>query len=175
MRFSPLLDLPLRMGSGCRTAQQHAAGGCVRPLHGASVQSSVPGLRAARVHLQRLLNMDRVQVEEHQWTHLPGGQSRPGGEFISACRQSPLEWHCVCTHTHTCTRTHTPTDQSQMWKRPKVKVIFIVPWFRGQKQPFKCCCLSSTCFICHCYILSMRCDIFVSILFGLNMLKLDQI
>lgn len=103
MRFSPLVDLPLRMGSGCRTAQQHAAGGCVRPLHGASVQSSVPGLRAARVHLQRLLNMDRVQVEEHQWTHLPGGQSRPGGEFISACRQSPLGWH---THLHTHTHAY---------------------------------------------------------------------
>lgn len=75
-----LSDVLLHVGSRRRTSQQYTAGGCLRTLHSASLQSIVPSLRPAGVHLQRLFNVDRVQVEEHQGTHIPGGQSRPGGK-----------------------------------------------------------------------------------------------
>lgn len=76
----PPLDVLLPVGSRRGASQQHRSGGFLHTLHSPSLQSLVPGLRPAGVHLQRLLNVDGVQVEEHQRTHIPGGQSRPGGK-----------------------------------------------------------------------------------------------
>lgn len=74
------LDVLLHVGPRCQASQQHTAGGFLCPLHGSSFQSAVPGLRAAGVHFQRLFDVDGVQVEEHQRTHILGSQSRPGGK-----------------------------------------------------------------------------------------------
>lgn len=78
--FPPPSDVHLHVGSGSGSSQQHTATGLLCPLHRPSVQGRVPGVRPARVYLQRLLDVDGVQVEAHQRTHIPGGQSRTGGE-----------------------------------------------------------------------------------------------
>lgn len=83
LHFFFFLDVLLHVGSRCQASQQHTAGGFLCPLHGASFQSAVPSLRAAGVHFQRLFDVDRVQVEEHQRTHILGSQSWPGGKPVS--------------------------------------------------------------------------------------------
>lgn len=80
------------MGSRCQTSKQHTAGGFLCPLHGASFQSAVPGLRAAGIHFQTLFDVDGVQVEEHQRTHILGSQSRPGGKPVSSHSQIHLQY-----------------------------------------------------------------------------------
>lgn len=77
----PPSDVLLHVGSRRGASQQHDEGGFLRTLHSASLQSRIPGLRSEGVHLQRLFNVDRVQVEEHQRTHILGGQSRTRGKL----------------------------------------------------------------------------------------------
>lgn len=74
----PPTELPIHVGSRCGSSQQYTEGGLLRTLHSTILQSRVSSFPAGRVHLQKLFNMDRVQVEDHQRTHIPGGQSWTG-------------------------------------------------------------------------------------------------
>lgn len=81
--LSFLPDLHLHVGSRRPASEQYRATWFLCTLHSAPLQSCVPCLSPTRVQFQGLFHMDRVQVEEHQRTDIPGGQSWPWGKLIA--------------------------------------------------------------------------------------------